>query len=165
MLIKIFPTIRKAYSDSFEIFSEEIIQYSRTFAHHNSKRHGTKAMHLSSSRAFQRHQEHDLKHPGGSVDLISTKQNKLPSFIDRSSYHKFWDTRHNLLQAVPVDEMERFWHLVCANVTSFKFSLFSCFFILCTFKKLADVFINKVLQGHLVCANLTSFEFSLFSFF
>jgi len=37
------------------------------------------------SRAFQRHQEHDLKHPG-SVDLITTKQkktNKLPSFIDR----------------------------------------------------------------------------------
>jgi hypothetical protein len=48
-----------------------------------SKRHGTKPMHLSSSRAFQRHQ-HDLKHLN-SVDLISTnetKQNKtnyLPS--------------------------------------------------------------------------------------
>jgi hypothetical protein len=34
-------------------------------------------MHPSSSTAFQRHQEHDLKHPR------STKQNKLPSFIDR----------------------------------------------------------------------------------
>jgi hypothetical protein len=36
-------------------------------------------------RAFQRDQEHNLKHPD-SVDLISTKQNKtnkLPSFIDR----------------------------------------------------------------------------------
>jgi hypothetical protein len=40
-------------------------------------------MHPPSSRAFQRHQEHNLKHPG-SVDLITTKQNKLPSFIDRS---------------------------------------------------------------------------------
>ncbi len=42
-------------------------------------------MHPSSSRAFQRDQECDLKHPG-SVDLISTKQNqtnKPPSFIDR----------------------------------------------------------------------------------
>jgi len=38
-------------------------------------------MHPSSSRAFQGHHEHDLKHPG-SVDLIITKQNKtnyLPS--------------------------------------------------------------------------------------
>jgi hypothetical protein len=41
-------------------------------------------MHPSSSRAFQRLQEHDLKHPN-SMDLITTKtkQNKLPSFIDR----------------------------------------------------------------------------------
>jgi len=42
-------------------------------------------MHPFSSRAFQRDQECDLKHPG-SVDLISTQQNKtnkLPSFIDR----------------------------------------------------------------------------------
>jgi hypothetical protein len=39
----------------------------------------TKLMHLSSSssssRDFQRNQEHDLKHPAW-VDLISTKQNK-----------------------------------------------------------------------------------------
>jgi hypothetical protein len=34
-------------------------------------------------RAFQRHQEHNLKHPLSLVDLITTKQNKLPSFIDR----------------------------------------------------------------------------------
>jgi hypothetical protein len=39
-------------------------------------------MHPFSSRAFQRHQEHDVKHPG-SVDFTITKQNKLPSFIDR----------------------------------------------------------------------------------
>jgi hypothetical protein len=50
--------------------------------HHKSKHHGTKQMDHSSSRAFQRHQEHDLKHPS-LVDLITTKQNKLPSFIDR----------------------------------------------------------------------------------
>jgi hypothetical protein len=41
--------------------------------HHKSKCHGTKPMHPSSLRAFQRHQEHDLKHPGF-MDLITTKQ-------------------------------------------------------------------------------------------
>ncbi len=52
--------------------------------HCKSKSHGTKPMHSysSSSRAFQRQQENDLKHTG-LVDLITTKQNKLPSFIDR----------------------------------------------------------------------------------
>jgi hypothetical protein len=50
--------------------------------HHKSKRHGTKPMHPSSSTAFQRLHDHDLKHPG-SMDLITTKQNKLPSSIDR----------------------------------------------------------------------------------
>ncbi len=50
--------------------------------HRKSKHHETKLMHPSSSRAFQRDQELDLKHPG-LVDLISTKQNKLPSFINR----------------------------------------------------------------------------------
>jgi hypothetical protein len=44
-------------------------------------------MHPSVSRAFQRHQEHDLKHPS-LVDLIITKQNKLPSFIDRFHGHE-----------------------------------------------------------------------------
>jgi hypothetical protein len=43
--------------------------------HRKPKCHGTKLMHLSSSRAFQRDQECDMKHPS-SVDLISTKQNK-----------------------------------------------------------------------------------------
>jgi hypothetical protein len=41
-------------------------------------------MHPSLLRAFQRDQEHDLKHPS-LVDLISTnktKTNKLPSFMD-----------------------------------------------------------------------------------
>ncbi len=50
--------------------------------HYKSKHHGTEPMHPSSLRAFQRHQEHNLKHPG-LVDFITTKQNKLPSFIDR----------------------------------------------------------------------------------
>jgi hypothetical protein len=36
-------------------------------------------------RAFQRDQEHDLKHPGfsGSHKYKQNKTNKLPSFIDR----------------------------------------------------------------------------------
>jgi hypothetical protein len=49
--------------------------------HHKSKRYETKPMHPYSSRAFQRDQERDLKHPG-LVDLMGTKQNKtnyLPS--------------------------------------------------------------------------------------
>jgi hypothetical protein len=51
--------------------------------HCKSKRHGTKPMHPKPlSRAFQRHQENDLKHPNA-VDLMTTKQNNLPSFIDR----------------------------------------------------------------------------------
>jgi hypothetical protein len=41
-----------------------------------------KPIHPFSSRALQRHQEYDLKLPG-LVDLMTTKQNKLPSFIDR----------------------------------------------------------------------------------
>jgi hypothetical protein len=41
--------------------------------HRKSKHHGTKPMHPSSSRAFQKHQEHNLKHPS-SEDLIPTKE-------------------------------------------------------------------------------------------
>ncbi len=44
-----------------------------------------KPTHPFSSRTFQRHQEHDLKHPC-LVDVIITKQNKLPSFIDSYTY-------------------------------------------------------------------------------
>jgi len=50
-----------------------------------SKCHETKPMDPSSSRAFQRDQECDLKHPS-SMHLISTnktKQINLPCFIDR----------------------------------------------------------------------------------
>jgi hypothetical protein len=45
-----------------------------------SKCHGTKPMHPSSSRAFQRHQEHNLEHPS-SVDFIDTKQNKQTNYV------------------------------------------------------------------------------------
>jgi hypothetical protein len=48
----------------------------------NSKCHETKPMHPSSSRAFQRDQEHHLKHPS-SLDLISTKQNNLTTLLHR----------------------------------------------------------------------------------
>jgi len=52
--------------------------------HRKSKHHGTKPMHPFSLKAFYRHYEHNLTHLG-SLDLIITKQNKLPkSFIDRS---------------------------------------------------------------------------------
>jgi hypothetical protein len=47
-------------------------------------------MHPSSSRAFKRHQEHDLKHPG-LVDFITTKEKKtnyLASQIDM--FHKLF---------------------------------------------------------------------------
>jgi hypothetical protein len=49
--------------------------------HYKLKHHGIKPMRPSSSRAFQRYQEHDLRHLG-SVDFITTKQNRVPSFID-----------------------------------------------------------------------------------
>jgi hypothetical protein len=60
--------------------------------HHKSKcHHATKPMHPFWWWVFQRHQEQDLKHHS-SVDLITTKQNKtkqnkLPSFIDRWQGH------------------------------------------------------------------------------
>ncbi len=41
--------------------------------HHKSKHHGTKPMHPSLLRVFQKNEEHNLKHLG-LVDLIITKQ-------------------------------------------------------------------------------------------
>jgi hypothetical protein len=89
LLIKIFPTTPKAHSNSFEIFqlrfnlifNEEIIQYSRTFAP-QVQMSWNQAHAPFLVKSFPKHQEHDLKHLG-LVDLITTKQNKLPSFIDR----------------------------------------------------------------------------------
>ncbi len=95
-----FQQHQRAHSSSSEIFSYNLIYFSvkkafniQELLHHKSKCHGTKPFW---SRAFQRHQEQDLKHPG-SVDLIPTKQNKLPSFIDRWQGHSvtthplFWE--------------------------------------------------------------------------
>jgi hypothetical protein len=87
------------------IFSEEIIQYSRTFAPQVSKCHGTKAhacMHPSSSRAFQRHQEHDdLKlHPELSNDtknMISSSSRafqKTPRTWSQASSSLFSGSRN-----------------------------------------------------------------------
>jgi hypothetical protein len=56
---------------------EKAIQYSRTFAPQVQMSWNQAHAPPGRSRAFQRHQEHDLKHPGW-VDLITTKQNKLP---------------------------------------------------------------------------------------
>ncbi len=93
MLIKIFPTTPKAHYNSSEnfqarfnlIFSEEIIQYSRTFALQVQTSWNQSPCNPSSLKAFLRHQEHDLKHPN-SMDLLTTKKNKLflespPEFI------------------------------------------------------------------------------------
>ncbi len=70
------------------IFSEKSFNI-QELLHHKSKSHGTKPMQpSSSSRAFERHQEHDLKHPG-LLDLITTKQNNyLASQID--VFHKLF---------------------------------------------------------------------------
>jgi hypothetical protein len=46
--------------------------------HSEFKHHGINPMHFSLSGAFQRHEEYNP----GSMDLITAKQNKLPSFID-----------------------------------------------------------------------------------
>jgi hypothetical protein len=64
------------------IFSEEIIQYSRTFAP-QVQTSWNQPDALLLLKSFPRDQEFDLKHPG-LVDLVSRhKTNKLLSFIDR----------------------------------------------------------------------------------
>jgi hypothetical protein len=82
VLIKFFPTTPKAQSKSSEFFSYDLIYFSvkksfniQKLLHHKSKHHVTKPMHPSSSTAFQRHQEHDLKHPS-LMDLIRTNKTK-----------------------------------------------------------------------------------------
>jgi hypothetical protein len=79
-IIKIFPITPKAYSNSSQIFSYNLIYFSmkksfniQELLHCKSKCHETKLMHpSSSSRAFQRDQERNMKHRG-SMDLIGTK--------------------------------------------------------------------------------------------
>jgi hypothetical protein len=61
--------------------------------HRKSKQHRTKPTHSSSVRAFQRHQEHNLKHLG-SVDLITPK--KLPSFIERLEIDHVGQEQHKM---------------------------------------------------------------------
>jgi hypothetical protein len=69
------PIPPKKLDKIYLVFSEEIIQYSRTFA--PQVQTSWNQAHAHSSRAFQRHQEHDMKHPSP-VDLLQnkTKQNK-----------------------------------------------------------------------------------------
>jgi hypothetical protein len=59
--------------------------------HCKSKRHGTKPIHSSSLKKFQRHQKHNLKHPC-LMDFITfkkkTKQKKLPYFMDKHPGHE-----------------------------------------------------------------------------
>jgi len=70
---------------TFQFLQNSQLQFNfniQELLHHKSKHRGTKPMHPSSLRAFQRHQEHELafqrhqehelKHLG-SVDLITTK--------------------------------------------------------------------------------------------
>ncbi len=75
------------------IFSEEIISIFKNFCTASPNAMEPSPCTPSLSRAFQRHQEHDLKHPG-SVDLITTKQNKTKqtTFLHRWIYiiRRFW---------------------------------------------------------------------------
>jgi hypothetical protein len=121
LLINIFPTTPKAHSNSCQIFSYDLIWFlvKKSFniqelLHCKSKRHGTKPMHPpSSSRAFQRDQERNVKHPG-SVDLISTNKTKqtnyLPSLIDN---HRAWRDAVHVDQSCACDELgtKRIWSL------------------------------------------------------
>jgi hypothetical protein len=77
----------KKHSNSSKNFSYNLILYSvkksfniQKLLHRKSKHHKTKPMHPSSSRAFQRDQECDLKHPG-LVDLIGTNKAKLTNYL------------------------------------------------------------------------------------
>ncbi len=74
ILVEIFPKTSRTWSQASWFGGFHIYKTKQTTF--------LLSMHQPSSRVFQKHQEHDLKHPG-SVDLISTKQNKLLSFIDR----------------------------------------------------------------------------------
>ncbi len=87
--IKIFLKTPKAHSNSSEIFSydlittfsEQIIQ-SRTFASPVQTSWNQAHASILVESFPKTHQEHNLKHPD-LVELITIKQNKLPSFIDR----------------------------------------------------------------------------------
>jgi hypothetical protein len=88
--VEIFPITPKAHPNCSEIFCYDLIEFSvknsfniQELLHHKLKQSETKLMHPSSSRAFQRHRECNLKCPN-LVDLIMrNKQNKQNSFIER----------------------------------------------------------------------------------
>jgi hypothetical protein len=96
-------------------------QASRFCGSHNYKKNKTTLLYSYIDHHITSFEE--TRHICGSHNY-KTKQNYPSFFIHRSSYHKFWETRHK--QSV-VDEMERFWHLVCANLAPFKVSLFFFF--------------------------------------
>jgi hypothetical protein len=90
LLIKIFPTNTTKgtfqYLENFDlesnlIFSEKIIQNSKTFAL-QVQTPWNQANAPLLQRAFQRDQERNLKHPN-SMDLISRKQNKQTTLLHR----------------------------------------------------------------------------------
>ncbi len=121
-----FPITPKAHSNSSKIFSYDLIWFlmKKSFniqelLHHKSKCHGTKPMHPSLSKAFKPHQEHNLnlKHPG-SVDLITTKQNKLASFIDRFCW--FWSASPWFCNNIGLHDgsMKLSWNWSCCNFES-----------------------------------------------
>ncbi len=69
------------------IFSKKIIQYSRTFAPQVQTSWNWAHAHLL-LESFPKTPRNHLKHPG-LVDLITTKQNKLPSFIGRLCFNTY----------------------------------------------------------------------------
>jgi len=102
----------------------------------------------SSSRAFQRYQEHNLKHPSlfGESHTYKTKQNKLPSFIDRiffpptrfnpctSSKGFGWFTFNDLIRWILLLQSSLFvllWHLSTSimHLCIYKFFINLCDFL------------------------------------
>jgi hypothetical protein len=84
LFIEILPITPKAHSNSFEIFSYDLINFSmkksfnkQKLLHCKSKRRGTNPVHPS-PRAFQRHQKHGMKHP----DLMDSKT-KQTTFLHK----------------------------------------------------------------------------------
>ncbi len=109
---------------------------------HKSKCHGTKPMHPCSSRAFQRHQEHDQKHPS-LVDLITAKRSEASQF--GGSHH--CKTRQNKTGitntlALPIDKMLYMCIYVCMKIHILFCDLFVCVCVyvhLCVIKSFCGI--------------------------
>jgi len=85
-------------------------------------------MHPCSSRAFQRHQEHDRKHPS-SVDLKTAKQDKTKQGITNAL-------------ALPIDKMLYMCIYVCMKVHILFCDLFVCVCVyvhLCVIKSFCGI--------------------------